>query len=101
VVVLKGASTLVAGADGTTFLVPTGNPGMATGGTGDVLTGVIGALLCQGLAPCDAASIGAYLHGAAGDLVAHRLGQRGLIASDVVEALPEVVCGRRAAGDPG
>ncbi len=91
VVVLKGAGTVVADPDGTAFLIPTGNPGMAAGGAGDVLTGVVGSLLCQGLGPLEAASVGAYLHGAAGDLAAREKGQRGQVASDIVENLPEVI----------
>jgi NAD(P)H-hydrate epimerase len=88
VVVLKGHRTLVT--DGRRQAInPTGNPGMATGGTGDVLTGLITALWCQGLPPFDAARLGVYLHGLAGDLAADELGQVSLIASDVVRFLPE------------
>ncbi len=66
-----------------------GNPGMATGGSGDVLTGVITALLCQGLPPMDAAHLGVHLHASAGDFAAERLGQVSLIASDLVRFLPD------------
>ena len=66
----------------------TGNPGMASGGSGDVLTGVITALVCQHLAPFDAARLGAHVHGAAGDLAAAALGPVGIIASDLVRYLP-------------
>jgi NAD(P)H-hydrate epimerase len=87
VVVLKGHQTVIT--DGKQFAVnTTGNPGMATGGTGDVLTGVIAALLCQNLVPFEAAQLGAYIHGLSGDLAAAKLGQVGMIASDVVEFLP-------------
>ena len=80
--VLKGRGTLVT--DGRRVYVnSTGNPGMATGGSGDVLTGVILALLGQGLSPFDAAQLGTYVHGLAGDLAAEDLGQFGLIASDL------------------
>src|SRR5205814_2915073 len=83
IVVLKGHHTVIT--DGHRFaLNRTGNPGMATGGTGDVLTGVITALLCQGLAPFDATVLGAHVHGLAGDLAAAELGQVSLIASDLV-----------------
>ena len=88
VVVLKGANTVIAAPDGRTSQAPFENPAMATGGTGDVLAGVIGALLAQGLAPYDAARLGVYLHGAAGDIVRERLGDAGLLASDLPEAVP-------------
>jgi len=91
VVALKGARTLVAAPDGRLAVCPTGNAGLGTGGTGDVLTGCIGALLLQGSDGFEAATAGVYLHGAAGDLVAARSGQRGLLASDVIEALPQVL----------
>ncbi len=89
-VVLKGARTVVAEPGGRCRLIPTGNPGMATGGSGDVLTGVIAALLAQGMPPFDAASLGAYVHGLAGDLAARDKGDRGLSAGDLVENLPAV-----------
>jgi NAD(P)H-hydrate epimerase len=86
VVVLKGHGTVIA--DGSRHAVnTTGNPGMATGGTGDVLTGVIAALLAQGLAPFEAAQLGVYLHGLAGDLAASEIGQVSLIASDLIRFL--------------
>src|SRR5262249_59136648 len=66
---------------------PTGNPGMATGGTGDVLSGMVGAFLAQGLTPFDAASVGVLAHGLAGDAAARRWGRLGLIASDLTPAL--------------
>ena len=69
----------------------TGNPGMATGGSGDVLAGLIVSLLGQGLPPLEAAACGAWLHGAAGDLCARRLGQYGMLPSDMVEALPQLM----------
>jgi len=86
--VLKGARTVVAHPDGLAALCPTGNPGMATAGTGDVLTGMIVGLLAQGLAPWDAARAGTYLHGLAGDLAAAELGLAGLTAGDVIERIP-------------
>ncbi len=89
-VVLKGARTLVAREDGTVFVNPTGNPGMATGGTGDVLSGICGALLAQGLSPEDAAVTGVYAHGLAADLVVKRTGLMGLVASDLLEGLGQV-----------
>ena len=88
VVVLKGHLTVIT--DGTQVSInPTGNPGMSTGGTGDVLTGVITALLCQGLSAYDAARLGAYVHGLAGDLAAQELGETSMIASDLVRYLPQ------------
>lgn len=86
--VLKGARTVVAHPDGRAAICPTGNPGMATAGTGDVLTGMIVGLLAQGLDPWDAACAGTYLHGLAGDLAAARMGSAGMIASDVIEQIP-------------
>ena len=84
-VLLKGAYSVVATPTGELHFNSTGNPGMATGGTGDVLTGVILALLAQGLSPLDAARLGAFVHGRAGDLAARQHGERGLTASDVAE----------------
>jgi NAD(P)H-hydrate epimerase len=91
VVALKGAPTVVADPSGAVFVNPTGNAGMATGGAGDVLTGVIAALVGQGLGPEAAARLGVFLHGAAGDLARDRRGEVGLAAGDLVEALPEAV----------
>ena len=88
VVVLKGAGTVVT--DGPRhYINTTGNPGMATGGTGDVLTGVIAALLAQKLAPFEAAQLGVYIHGLAGDIARDENGEIGLIAGDLVDALPD------------
>ena len=87
VLLLKGAGTVVT--DGRRiYRNTTGNPGMATGGSGDVLTGLIAALLGQGLAPFEAAILGAWVHGKSGDLAAERFGEVSLIASDLVEFLP-------------
>ena len=86
--VLKGARTVVANPDGQTYVNETGNPGMASGGMGDVLTGMIAALLGQHLALFDAARLGVYLHGLAGDLAAEEVGQVGLIASDLIDTIP-------------
>ena len=89
-VLLKGAGTLVAGEDGVA-LCAYGNPGMASGGMGDVLAGVIGALLAQGLAPEEAARLGACLHGAAADLAAAEVGMPGLVAGDLAPRLARLV----------
>ena len=88
VLVLKGAPTVTVSAKGIATVNPTGNPGMATAGTGDVLTGTIAALLAQGLSCYDAARLGVYIHGMAGDIAAGDKGQLGLTASDLLEALP-------------
>jgi NAD(P)H-hydrate epimerase len=87
IIILKGAFTSIAMPDGTCFFNSTGNPGMATAGAGDVLTGVILSLLAQGISPADAALTGTYLHGLAGDLAEAHSGQQALIASDLVENL--------------
>jgi NAD(P)H-hydrate epimerase len=90
VVVLKGQRTVVAEKGGRAAVNPTGNPGMATAGSGDVLAGVIGALLVRHDA-WTAATAGAYLHGLAGDRAAASRGEAGLLAGDIAEALPEAV----------
>jgi ADP-dependent NAD(P)H-hydrate dehydratase / NAD(P)H-hydrate epimerase len=90
VLVLKGARTVVALPDGRARINPTGNPGMATGGTGDVLSGVCGALLAQGIAPADAACTAVYAHGLAGDVEQEWRGDLGLIASDLLAGLTTV-----------
>ena len=91
VVVLKGHRTVVAAPDGRAYVNETGHPGMATGGCGDVLTGVITSLLGQGLQPFDAAALGVYLHGLAGDLARDRIGEAGLLASDVAHTIPQAI----------
>ncbi len=88
IVVLKGARTVIAAPDGALAVAPFENPAMASGGTGDVLSGTIGALLAQGLDPFDAACLGVYLHGLAGDAVRDRIGDAGLLAGDLPDALP-------------
>ncbi|MGZ8629929.1 MAG: NAD(P)H-hydrate dehydratase [Actinomycetota bacterium] len=90
VVLLKGSRTLISGPDGETRVNPTGSAVLATAGTGDVLTGVIGGLLARGLDPLDAASAGAYTHGLAGLLAGRSLGE-GTLAGDVAERLPEAI----------
>jgi len=87
--VLKGHRTLVAESSGQVWVNPTGNPGMATAGTGDVLTGVLASLLAQGLSPLEACLLGVYAHGMAGDLAAADRGEASLMARDVIEYLPE------------
>ena len=87
-VLLKGARTVIGTASGDCFINPTGNVGMASGGMGDTLTGIIGSLLAQGVSPVDATLLGAFLHGAAGDRAADRIGGRGMLARDLVTELP-------------
>ena len=87
--VLKGSPTLIALADGSVTINPTGNAGMATGGSGDVLTGIIAGLMAQGLAPCSASIAGSYIHGQAGDHFAETESQTTLIAGDLLRCLPE------------
>jgi NAD(P)H-hydrate epimerase len=88
VVIVKGAGSIIADPSGELYLNPTGNNGMASGGTGDVLTGIIAALLARGMGPLEAAALGAYVHGYAGDLSAESLGETGMIAGDVLDHLP-------------
>ncbi len=90
ILVLKGHETCIT--DGKTgYCNPTGNPGMAVGGCGDVLAGMIAGLLGQGIAPLEAAACGAWLHGAAGDLCAQELGQYGMLPTDMLQRLPRLL----------
>jgi len=89
VVVLKGHGTVITDGE-RVWINETGNPGMATGGTGDVLTGLIAGLLCQGLGPFDASRLGAFVHGLAGDVAAARKGELSLVAEDVLGCVPAV-----------
>ena len=91
ILVLKGARTIVAHPDGRVAICPTGNPGMATAGTGDVLTGMVVSLLAQGLPAWDSARAGTYVHGLAGDLAAAALGPRGMMAGDLLERIPHAL----------
>lgn len=88
VVLLKGHQTVVADPSGELYINTTGNPGMATAGMGDILSGIIGTFLAQGFPPFEAAKLGAYFHGVAGDLAAREIGEHGMIASDVLHWLP-------------
>jgi NAD(P)H-hydrate epimerase len=95
---LKGAGTVIGSPDGRVAVNPTGNPGMAKGGSGDVLTGIVGALLSRGLDPVAALEAGCYLHGLAGDLTAADRGEVAMIAGDIIEKLPGAL--RALAGPP-
>ncbi len=91
IVVLKGARTVIANEEGNSWVNLTGNPGMATGGSGDILTGIISGLLAQKLSPLEAAKTGVYLHGYAADLAVQEKGEISLIASDTLETIPEAI----------
>jgi NAD(P)H-hydrate epimerase len=90
-VILKGAGSLVLGESGITGVVTDGNPGMATGGMGDVLSGILGALIAQGLSVEEAAQLGATLHANAADLAIEKFGQRGLLATDIIPYICELL----------
>ena len=89
---LKGVPTVIAAPDGKVFINSTGNPGMATGGTGDVLTGMISGFLGQTKNPIQSCVLGVYMHGLAGDLAASEKGEYSLIASDVIDKIPDAFC---------
>jgi len=91
VVLLKGANTVIADPQGNVFINPTGNSGMAKAGVGDVLSGIIGGLLAQGLAPLGAAVAGAYIHGRAGDLASEIHGQSGVMAGEISTCIPDAI----------
>lgn len=88
VTVLKGAGTIIASPDGKVYINHTGNSGMATGGSGDVLSGIIGSLLAQGAAPINAAAAGVFLHGTIGDLAAEKLGKISMLPTDMIDMIP-------------
>jgi NAD(P)H-hydrate epimerase len=91
--VLKGHRTLIATPKGEVFVNPTGNPGLASGGTGDVLTGMIGGLICQGFDILPSLQTSVYLHGLAGDGVTQELGEKSLVATDLIKKLPSLLQG--------
>jgi NAD(P)H-hydrate epimerase len=86
--ILKGAHTVIGAPDGWVWVNSTGNPGMASGGMGDVLTGILGGLLAQGYAPEEACQLGVFLHGYVGDMAAQEKGEAGILARDLIERLP-------------
>lgn len=90
IMLLKGHHTVITDGEAT-YINPTGNPGMAVGGSGDVLSGIIVSLLGQGISPLEAAACGAWLHGAAGDLCAEEIGQYGMLPTDMLQALPRLL----------
>ena len=91
ITVLKGFRTVIALPDGSVFINPTGNPGMATAGTGDVLAGLIGGLISQGIPAEKAAVAGVYIHGAAGDMAIDEIGEAGLVATDIIKFIPKIL----------
>ena len=95
---LKGAHTAVAEPGGIVRVSPFSNPGLASGGTGDVLSGIIVGLMAQGLSPNDATACGVFLHGHTGESVRRRLGEAGMVASDLLDGLPGSLTQLRQAG---
>ncbi len=91
VLVLKGAGTVVASPEGKVYVNKTGNAGMATAGSGDVLTGMIAAFVAQGISVFEAASLGVSMHGTAGDIAARRVGKTSLIATDIIATIPKAL----------
>jgi NAD(P)H-hydrate epimerase len=87
-VILKGKNSSIVCPDGVTWFNPTGNSGMAKGGSGDILTGILTGLLASGYSPFEACILGTWLHGLAGDLAAVELTQEGMIASDLIDFIP-------------
>ncbi|MBX9689698.1 MAG: NAD(P)H-hydrate dehydratase [Candidatus Obscuribacterales bacterium] len=100
-IVLKGANSVVATPDDDVFIIPTGNSGMATAGSGDVLSGIIAGLIAQGLNRTWAAVAGTYIHGAAGDLAAAEIGEDGMLAGDILSCVPAVIKMLREGSYPG
>ena len=90
IMLLKGHNTCITDGE-KAYLNPTGNPGMAVGGSGDVLAGIITALLGHGIAPLESAACGAWIHGAAGDLCSEEIGQYGMLPTDMVNVLPRLL----------
>ena len=88
VTVLKGAGTIIASPDGEVYINHTGNSGMATGGSGDIVSGIIGSLLAQGASPINAAAAGVFLHGTIGDLAAEKLGKISMLPTDMIDMIP-------------
>ena len=99
--VLKGSRTVIAAPDGRAWVNPTGNPGMASGGMGDVLTGIIGGLLAQGYTPEHACQLGVFLHGYVGDRAADEKGEVGILAHDLIDRLPAGIRALRHGVQPG
>ena len=90
-IIIKGHYSLICTPTGRIFINPTGNPGMATAGSGDVLTGILTGLLAQGYTAHEACLLGVYLHGLAGDIACEKLGEESMLASDIINALPRAI----------
>ena len=90
-IVLKGARSVIAAPDGRIFINPTGNPGMSSGGMGDVLAGVIAGLLSQKYSPLEACLLGTFSHGLSGDIVTEKIGRSGITATDVANSIPRCI----------
>lgn len=90
-VVLKGANTIIASPTGEMLISPFANPALATAGTGDVLAGIIAGMLAQNVAPFDAACVGVFIHGSAGELIRKKIGNAGMLASDLLPFLPQII----------
>jgi hydroxyethylthiazole kinase-like uncharacterized protein yjeF len=97
-IVLKGVPTIVASQDGSAIINSTGNPGMATAGTGDVLSGIIAGLWAQGMSDAEAAWAGVYLHGLSGNIIANKIGERSIVANDIIDNLPAALQNVEAGG---
>jgi len=91
ILVLKGAQTVVSFPDGRSFICPTGNPGMASGGMGDVLTGIIAGFYAQGFSPENASLAGVYIHGLSADILARDMGDFGFVATDMIQMIPKTI----------
>ncbi|MEM7803154.1 MAG: ADP/ATP-dependent (S)-NAD(P)H-hydrate dehydratase, partial [Chloroflexota bacterium] len=91
ILLLKGAYTVIASPDGKTYVLPFANPLLATAGSGDVLAGIIASLMGQGVSPLKGTVVAGYLHGLAGEVAAQSFGDRGLLASELIDYLPEAI----------
>ncbi len=97
-VVLKGARSIIGEPGGKIYINPTGNPGMATGGSGDILSGMVGAFLARGMDSLAALEAGVFLHGLAGNLARDEKGEEGVIAGDILEAIPRAILKLQSGG---
>ncbi|MBT7261268.1 MAG: NAD(P)H-hydrate dehydratase, partial [Desulfobacula sp.] len=89
--ILKGAQTIISLPDGRSYICPTGNPGMASGGMGDVLTGIIAGFCAQGFSPENASLAGVFLHGMCADILSKNIGGFGFVATDMIQMIPKTI----------